>query len=123
MKVYFPLLLGDSDPFSDLGSAAMPSSKEVATAGNTIGDLFRGGCLSKGVRECLLRLPVEEDDLLADDFDLLDNFTVWKCVGRNKLSGVFSRGGDQVVEVPIEDGVSREIELSRPNTASGVKSV
>ena len=118
MKVHFPLLLGDSDPFSDFGSAAMPSSKEVVTACNTIGD--HGGCLSKGVRECLLRLPVEEDDLLADDIDLLDNLTVWKCVGRNKLSGVFSRGGDQVVEVPIEDGVSREIELSRPNTASGV---
>ena len=36
------------------------------------------------------------------------------------MSGVFSHGGDQVVEVPIEDGVSRERELSRPNTASGV---
>ena len=112
------MLLGDSGPFSDLGNAAMPSSKEVLTDCNTIGD--RGGCLSKGVRECLFQLPVEEDDLLADDTDLLDNLIVWKCVGRNKLSGVFSRGGDQVVEVPIDDGVSWEMELSKPNTASGV---
>ena len=54
----------------------MPSSKEVSTEGNTIGDLFRGGCLSKGVRECLLRLPEEQDDLLADDFEFLDSFTL-----------------------------------------------
>ena len=118
MKIDFHLLLGDSGPFSDFGSAAMPSSKEVLTDCNTIGD--RGGCLSKGVRECLFRLPVDEDDLLADDTDLLDNLMVWKRVGRNRLSGVFSRGGDQVVEVPIDDGVSCEMELSKPNTASGV---
>ena len=98
----------------------MPSSKDVSTAGNTIGDRLCGGCLSKGVLENLLRFPEEEDGFLADDFVFLDSFTLKNCVGKNKLSGVFSQGGDQVVVVPIEEGVFLERELSSPNTASGV---